>query len=197
MFWPGIKNILRRLNSQRQLYFLNHCFILWHMSNVVNHLWVIFTIVSLYCILIFSGFFCNKPKLPLTFSPGPNASDMKQPVYLGFERDVLRTVADYYQRLKEPLLTFHLYEVFVNILSECFTLGTHQNISHAHSVCTFPQRAVLYFSSSNCRPTAGAGRRHRGSSSQLPLAAATQPKTAPAFTAFHDPCLPEPPAAST
>uniref|UniRef100_A0A8C6NKP8 DEP domain containing 1B n=1 Tax=Nothobranchius furzeri TaxID=105023 RepID=A0A8C6NKP8_NOTFU len=47
----------------------------------------------------------------------PHGSDTKQPVYPGFERDVLRTVADYYQRLKEPLLTFHLYEVFVNILS--------------------------------------------------------------------------------
>lgn len=40
-------------------------------------------------------------------------------MYPGFERDVLRTVGDYFQRLKEPLLTFHLYEVFVNILSEC------------------------------------------------------------------------------
>ncbi|KAM8871328.1 DEP domain-containing protein 1B-like isoform 2-T2 [Spinachia spinachia] len=47
----------------------------------------------------------------------PNGNDSKQPVYPGFERDVLRTVADYFQRLKEPLLTFHLYEVFVNILS--------------------------------------------------------------------------------
>uniref|UniRef100_A0A672I3U5 Rho-GAP domain-containing protein n=2 Tax=Salarias fasciatus TaxID=181472 RepID=A0A672I3U5_SALFA len=47
----------------------------------------------------------------------PNGNDSKQPVYPGFERDVLKTVADYFQRLKEPLLTFHLYEVFVNILS--------------------------------------------------------------------------------
>ncbi|KAM9806784.1 DEP domain-containing protein 1B isoform X2 [Syngnathus typhle] len=47
----------------------------------------------------------------------PNGNDAKQPVYPGFERDILKTVADYYQRLKEPLLTFHLYEVFVNILS--------------------------------------------------------------------------------
>ncbi|XP_061676872.1 DEP domain-containing protein 1B isoform X1 [Syngnathoides biaculeatus] len=47
----------------------------------------------------------------------PNANDSKQPVYPGFERDVLKTVIDYYQGLKEPLLTFHLYEVFVNILS--------------------------------------------------------------------------------
>ncbi|XP_007560536.1 PREDICTED: DEP domain-containing protein 1B isoform X2 [Poecilia mexicana] len=47
----------------------------------------------------------------------PEGNDAKQPLYPGFERDVLRTVADYYQKLKEPLLTFHLYEVFVNILS--------------------------------------------------------------------------------
>ncbi|KAK7887149.1 hypothetical protein WMY93_026770 [Mugilogobius chulae] len=47
----------------------------------------------------------------------PNGNDSKQPVYPGFERDVLKTVAEYFQRLKQPLLTFHLYEVFVNILS--------------------------------------------------------------------------------
>ncbi|XP_053182939.1 DEP domain-containing protein 1B [Scomber japonicus] len=47
----------------------------------------------------------------------PNGNETKQPVYPGFERDVLKTVADYFHRLKEPLLTFHLYEVFVNILS--------------------------------------------------------------------------------
>uniref|UniRef100_A0A674NDM8 DEP domain-containing protein 1B n=1 Tax=Takifugu rubripes TaxID=31033 RepID=A0A674NDM8_TAKRU len=46
----------------------------------------------------------------------PNCSDSRQQLYPGFERDVLRTVGDYFQRLKEPLLTFHLYEVFVNIL---------------------------------------------------------------------------------
>ena len=55
----------------------------------------------------------------ITFFTGPNGNETKQPVYPGFERDVLRTGADYFQRLKEPLLTFHLYEVFVNILSEC------------------------------------------------------------------------------
>ncbi|KAM3615126.1 uncharacterized protein V6R79_023790 [Siganus canaliculatus] len=47
----------------------------------------------------------------------PNGNENHQPVYPGFERDVLRTVGDYFQRLKEPLLTFRLYEVFVNILS--------------------------------------------------------------------------------
>ncbi|XP_034085611.1 DEP domain-containing protein 1B [Gymnodraco acuticeps] len=48
----------------------------------------------------------------------PNGNGSKQPAYPGFERDVLKTVADYFQRLKEPLLTYHLYEVFVNILSD-------------------------------------------------------------------------------
>ncbi|KAJ7988176.1 hypothetical protein DPEC_G00320890 [Dallia pectoralis] len=47
----------------------------------------------------------------------PNNSETKQPMYPGFERDVFRTVAEYFQRLKEPLLTFQLYDVFVNILS--------------------------------------------------------------------------------
>ncbi|XP_068616603.1 DEP domain-containing protein 1B [Brachionichthys hirsutus] len=47
----------------------------------------------------------------------PNGNESKQAVYPGFERDVLRTVGDYFQKLKEPLLTFQLYEVFVNILS--------------------------------------------------------------------------------
>ncbi|MBN3316569.1 DEP1B protein, partial [Atractosteus spatula] len=48
----------------------------------------------------------------------PNGSELKQPMYPGFERDVFRTVADYFQKLKEPLLTFQLYEMFVNILGE-------------------------------------------------------------------------------
>ncbi|XP_045856085.1 DEP domain-containing protein 1B [Meles meles] len=46
----------------------------------------------------------------------PNCSDMKQPMYLGFEKDVFKTIADYYGRLKEPLLTFHLFDAFVSVL---------------------------------------------------------------------------------
>ncbi len=49
---------------------------------------------------------------------GPNGIDARQPMYPGFERDVFRTVAEHFQRLKEPLLTFHLYEIFVSILGE-------------------------------------------------------------------------------
>ncbi|XP_034031272.1 DEP domain-containing protein 1B [Thalassophryne amazonica] len=47
----------------------------------------------------------------------PNGNESKHSVYPSFERDVLKTVADYFQELREPLLTFHLYDVFVNILS--------------------------------------------------------------------------------
>lgn len=41
---------------------------------------------------------------------------MTNPTYVGFERDVFRTIADYFLDLPEPLLTFEYYELFVNIL---------------------------------------------------------------------------------
>ncbi|MEQ2185149.1 hypothetical protein GOODEAATRI_015233 [Goodea atripinnis] len=72
----------------------------------------------------------------------PDGSDAKQPLYPGFERDILRTVADYYQRLKEPLLTYHLYEVFVNILSKYFH-SDRNNRSCKFFLCP-PQRAGLF-----------------------------------------------------
>ncbi|XP_063283981.1 DEP domain-containing protein 1A isoform X2 [Pelobates fuscus] len=46
----------------------------------------------------------------------PRNNDMSQATYVGFERDVFRTVADYFLGLPEPLLTFEYYELFVNIL---------------------------------------------------------------------------------
>uniref|UniRef100_A0A8D2MD08 Rho-GAP domain-containing protein n=1 Tax=Zonotrichia albicollis TaxID=44394 RepID=A0A8D2MD08_ZONAL len=46
----------------------------------------------------------------------PRNKDMSQDTYSGFERDVFRTVADYFLSLPEPLLTFEYYELFVNIL---------------------------------------------------------------------------------
>ncbi|XP_048354590.1 DEP domain-containing protein 1A isoform X2 [Sphaerodactylus townsendi] len=46
----------------------------------------------------------------------PRSNDMSQPTYVGFERDVFKTVADYFLSLPEPLLTFEYYELFVNIL---------------------------------------------------------------------------------
>ncbi|KAJ8395622.1 hypothetical protein AAFF_G00031030 [Aldrovandia affinis] len=62
----------------------------------------------------------------------PNGSETKQPMYPGFEKDVLRTVADYFQKLQEPLLTFQLYEVFVNILG---LLQKQQVATDALQVC--------------------------------------------------------------
>ncbi|NWW41119.1 DEP1A protein, partial [Panurus biarmicus] len=49
----------------------------------------------------------------------PRNNDMSQGTYSGFERDVFRTVADYFLSLPEPLLTFEYYELFVNILVLC------------------------------------------------------------------------------
>ncbi|XP_044306520.1 DEP domain-containing protein 1A [Varanus komodoensis] len=46
----------------------------------------------------------------------PRSNDMSQPTYMGFERDVFKTVADYFLSLPEPLLTFQFYELFINIL---------------------------------------------------------------------------------
>ncbi|XP_015744469.1 DEP domain-containing protein 1A isoform X1 [Python bivittatus] len=49
----------------------------------------------------------------------PRCNDMSQPTYMGFERDVFKTVADYFLSLPEPLLTFRYYELFVKILVLC------------------------------------------------------------------------------
>ncbi|XP_059840339.1 DEP domain-containing protein 1B-like isoform X1 [Hypanus sabinus] len=49
----------------------------------------------------------------------PRHNDLNQPTYPGFERDVFKTVADYFINLPEPLLTFEYYELFVNILVLC------------------------------------------------------------------------------
>lgn len=64
--------------------------------------------------------------LCLFFLTGPNCSDLKQPMYLGFEKDVFKTIADYYGHLKEPLLTFHLFDAFVSVLGK---LKYNENIS--------------------------------------------------------------------
>ncbi|XP_028300908.1 DEP domain-containing protein 1A [Gouania willdenowi] len=45
--------------------------------------------------------------------------DSAQPSYPGFERDVFKTVSDYFYSLPQPLLTFELYELFINVLVFC------------------------------------------------------------------------------
>ncbi|XP_062854484.1 DEP domain-containing protein 1A [Trichomycterus rosablanca] len=42
-----------------------------------------------------------------------------QPSYPGFERDVFKSVSDYFHSLPEPMLTFQYYELFVNVLVLC------------------------------------------------------------------------------
>ncbi|NXQ30058.1 DEP1A protein, partial [Alaudala cheleensis] len=54
----------------------------------------------------------------------PRNNEMSQATYSGFERDVFRTVADYFLSLPEPLLTFEYYELFVNILVICGFIQT-------------------------------------------------------------------------
>ncbi|OXB82181.1 UNVERIFIED_CONTAM: hypothetical protein H355_009060 [Colinus virginianus] len=65
---------------------------------------------------------------------GPRSNDMSQPTYSGFERDVFRTVADYFVNLPEPLLTFEYYELFVNILVMCGFITIPNICSGKHSV---------------------------------------------------------------
>ncbi|XP_071396654.1 DEP domain-containing protein 1A-like [Centroberyx affinis] len=45
--------------------------------------------------------------------------DSAQPSYPGFERDVFKTVSDYFYSLPQPLLTYQLYELFINVLVLC------------------------------------------------------------------------------
>ncbi|NXY80850.1 DEP1A protein, partial [Alcedo cyanopectus] len=64
----------------------------------------------------------------------PRNNDMTQPTYSGFERDVFRTVADYFLSLPEPLLTFEYYELFVNVLVLCGYITIPDRCSGKHSV---------------------------------------------------------------
>lgn len=88
----------------------------WHGSSLVKQLFLqeqAFTILFTPFIYLF----INKCWISfLHLFLGPRNNDMSQPTYSGFERDVFRTVADYFVNLPEPLLTFEYYELFVNIL---------------------------------------------------------------------------------
>ncbi|XP_006816189.1 DEP domain-containing protein 1B-like isoform X2 [Saccoglossus kowalevskii] len=46
----------------------------------------------------------------------PNRLDDGLPSYPGFERDVFKSVTDYFQSLPEPLLTYEYYDLFTNVL---------------------------------------------------------------------------------
>ncbi|XP_053448606.1 DEP domain-containing protein 1A isoform X2 [Nycticebus coucang] len=87
----------------------------------------------------------------------PRSNDVNNPTYAGFERDVFRTIADYFLDLPEPLLTFEYYELFVNILVVCGYItvsdrpsGTHKVQDHPQSSKTFHVNNLNSFKSTEC-----------------------------------------------
>ena len=51
---------------------------------------------------------------------GPEKVDDNLPSYPGFEKDVFRVVKDYFCGLTEPLMTFEMYEVIINVFGKIF-----------------------------------------------------------------------------
>ncbi|KAM5257101.1 DEP domain-containing protein 1A isoform 1-T1 [Ctenodactylus gundi] len=77
----------------------------------------------------------------------PRSNDMNNPAYVGFERDVFRTIAGYFLDLPEPLLTFEYYELFVNILVVCGYITVSDKTSGMHKIRDDPQSSrFLHFS---------------------------------------------------
>ncbi|XP_063795182.1 DEP domain-containing protein 1A isoform X1 [Pseudophryne corroboree] len=89
----------------------------------------------------------------------PRNNDLSQPTYPGFERDVFRTVADYFLNLPEPLLTYEFYELFVNILVVCGYVMVPHRRSRRHKLKREPpapqpskslQLSDAHFKSTEC-----------------------------------------------
>ncbi|XP_006167208.1 DEP domain-containing protein 1A isoform X2 [Tupaia chinensis] len=80
----------------------------------------------------------------------PRSNDINNPTYVGFERDVFRTIADYFISLPEPLLTFEYYELFVNILVVCGYITVSDRPNGIHKIQDDPQSSkILHLSSLN------------------------------------------------
>nr|XP_004483757.1 DEP domain-containing protein 1A isoform X2 [Dasypus novemcinctus] len=80
----------------------------------------------------------------------PRSNDMNNPTYVGFERDVFRTIADYFLDLSDPLLTFEYYELFVNVLVVCGYITVSDRPSGIHKIQDDPQSSkVLHLNSLN------------------------------------------------
>ncbi|XP_006862480.1 PREDICTED: DEP domain-containing protein 1A [Chrysochloris asiatica] len=73
----------------------------------------------------------------------PRSNDMNNPTYVGFERDVFRTIADYFLDLPEPLLTFEYYELFVNILVVCGYVTVSNRPNGIHKIQDDPQSSKI------------------------------------------------------
>ncbi|XP_008336619.1 DEP domain-containing protein 1A isoform X1 [Cynoglossus semilaevis] len=80
--------------------------------------------------------------------------DGTQPAYPGFERDVFKTVSDYFYSLPEPLLTFELYELFINVLVLCGYVATPTTQQHGKrkksDFPSVPPPAKASFRSTEC-----------------------------------------------
>ncbi|XP_034564018.1 DEP domain-containing protein 1A isoform X1 [Notolabrus celidotus] len=80
--------------------------------------------------------------------------DRAQSSYPGFERDVFKTVSDYFYSLPQPLLTYELYELFINVLVFCGYVAapsTHQRGKRKkHDFPSAPPPAKASFRSTEC-----------------------------------------------
>ncbi|XP_040607459.1 DEP domain-containing protein 1A isoform X2 [Mesocricetus auratus] len=74
----------------------------------------------------------------------PKSNDTNNPTYVGFERDVFRTIADYFLDLPEPLLTFEYYELFVNILVVCGYITVSDRTNGIHKIHDDPRSSEIH-----------------------------------------------------
>ncbi|XP_072245075.1 DEP domain-containing protein 1A [Leuresthes tenuis] len=80
--------------------------------------------------------------------------DSDQPSYPGFERDVFKTVSDYFYSLPHPLLTYELYELFINVLVFCGYVTAATKFQHGKrkksDLPSLPPPAKSSFRSTEC-----------------------------------------------
>ncbi|XP_052775128.1 DEP domain-containing protein 1A-like isoform X5 [Mya arenaria] len=65
----------------------------------------------------------------------PDKTDDNLPNYPGFEKDVYRVVKDYFCGLREPLMTFNMYEVITNVFGETMDDCTERIVKALQLVC--------------------------------------------------------------
>ena len=52
------------------------------------------------------------------YLPGPDKTDENLPNYPGFEKDVFRVVKEYFCGLKQPLMTYEMYDVITSVFGK-------------------------------------------------------------------------------
>ncbi|XP_052243755.1 DEP domain-containing protein 1A-like isoform X5 [Dreissena polymorpha] len=65
----------------------------------------------------------------------PDKTDENLPNYPGFEKDVFRVVKDYFCGLKEPLMTYNMYEVITNVFGLTMDDCTERIVKALQLVC--------------------------------------------------------------